>query len=118
MRFLVDECTGPKVARWLREQGHEVFLVYDEARGMQDEPIIQKAFAENWILITNDKDFGEGLQRTTPAQRRRFSTPCRRTSFKQNRDSATTARKLRGSAGRSICRRHRNARSLCPRIAI
>jgi len=32
MRFLVDECTGPKVARWLREQGHEVFSVYDEAR--------------------------------------------------------------------------------------
>jgi predicted nuclease of predicted toxin-antitoxin system len=59
MRFLVDECTGLRVARWLREQGHEVFSVYDEARGMEDEPIIQKAFAENWILITNDKDFGE-----------------------------------------------------------
>jgi predicted nuclease of predicted toxin-antitoxin system len=59
MRFLVDECTGPKVARWLREQGHEVFSVYDEARGMEDELIIQKASAENWILITNDKDFGE-----------------------------------------------------------
>src|SRR5437763_11796699 len=59
MRFIVDECTGPKVARWLREQGHEVFSVYDEARGMEDEAIIQKAFAESWILITNDKDFGE-----------------------------------------------------------
>jgi len=59
MRFIVDECTGPKVARWLREQGHEVFSVYDEARGMEDDLIIQKAFAESWILITNDKDFGE-----------------------------------------------------------
>jgi predicted nuclease of predicted toxin-antitoxin system len=59
MRFLVDECTGPKVARWLREQGHEVFSVYDEARGVEDETIIRKAFAESWILITNDKDFGE-----------------------------------------------------------
>jgi predicted nuclease of predicted toxin-antitoxin system len=27
MRFLVDECTGPAVARWLREQGHDVFSV-------------------------------------------------------------------------------------------
>jgi hypothetical protein len=27
MRFLVDESTGPKVARWLREQGHVVFSV-------------------------------------------------------------------------------------------
>ena len=49
MRFLVDECTGPAVAEWLREERHEVFSVYEEARGMDDTVIIQKAFAENWI---------------------------------------------------------------------
>jgi len=49
LRFLVDECTGPAVAKWLRVEGHEVFSVYDEARGVD----------EDWILITNDKDFGE-----------------------------------------------------------
>lgn len=63
MRFLVDECTGPKVAHWLRVQGHEVFSVYEQARGMDDEGIIAKAFDENWILITNDKDFGEKVYR-------------------------------------------------------
>jgi predicted nuclease of predicted toxin-antitoxin system len=63
MRFLVDESTGPAVARWLREQGHAVFSVYDEARGSDDDTIIQKAFIENWILITNDKDFGEKVYR-------------------------------------------------------
>ena len=63
MRFLVDECTGPAMARWLREQKHEVFSVYEEARGMDDDAIIQKAFDENWILITNDKDFGEKVYR-------------------------------------------------------
>ena len=63
MRFLVDECTGPAVARWLRAQHHEVFSVYDEARGLEDAAILQKAFAENWILITNDKDFGEKIYR-------------------------------------------------------
>lgn len=63
MRFLVDECTGPKVAKWLRDQGHEIFSVYDEARGMDDEDIIRKADAEGWILITNDKDFGEKVYR-------------------------------------------------------
>ena len=31
MRFLVDECTGPTVAKWLRGKSHEVFSVYDEA---------------------------------------------------------------------------------------
>jgi predicted nuclease of predicted toxin-antitoxin system len=63
MRFLVDECTGPGVAQWLREHGHEVFSVYDEARGMSDPDIVEKAFAENRILITNDKDFGERIYR-------------------------------------------------------
>lgn len=63
MRFLVDECTGPAVAEWLKAQGHEVFSVYDEARGLDDESIIRKAYAENWILITNDKDFGEKIYR-------------------------------------------------------
>jgi len=63
MRFLVDECTGPAVAEWLRAQQHEVFSVYDEARGMGDGDIIQKAFTENWILITNDKDYGEKVYR-------------------------------------------------------
>ncbi len=63
MRFLVDECTGPKVASWLRDQKHEVFSVFDEARGMDDDRIIQKAFAEDWILITNDKDFGDKVYR-------------------------------------------------------
>jgi len=63
MRFLVDECTGPAVARWLRERRHEVFSVYEEARGMDDEEIIQRAFTENRFLITNDKDFGEKVYR-------------------------------------------------------
>ena len=59
MRFLVDECTGVRVARWLEEQGYEVFSVYEQARGINDDLIIKKAFDENWIVITNDKDFGE-----------------------------------------------------------
>jgi len=63
MRFLVDECTGPKVAAWLQSQGHEIFSVFDEARGIEDDKIIQKAHDENWILITNDKDFGEKVYR-------------------------------------------------------
>jgi predicted nuclease of predicted toxin-antitoxin system len=63
MRFLVDECTGPTVARWLREHEHDVFSVYEEARGMGDRDVVQKAFVENRILITNDKDSGERIYR-------------------------------------------------------
>ncbi|MCL0067787.1 DUF5615 family PIN-like protein [Peptococcaceae bacterium] len=50
---------GPAVVRWLREQKHEVFSVYEEARGIDDNNIIRKTFEEHRILITNDKDFGE-----------------------------------------------------------
>ncbi len=56
----MDECTGPAVARWLREE-HEVFSVHDEARGASDDEVIERAFAGGWILITNDKDFGEKI---------------------------------------------------------
>lgn len=63
MRFLVDECTGVRVADWLRKEGYEVFSVYEQARGATDDLIIQKALDEDWILITNDKDFGEKVYR-------------------------------------------------------
>jgi predicted nuclease of predicted toxin-antitoxin system len=63
MRFLVDECAGPALARWLREHDHEVFSVYDQARSVDDDFIIAKAYAENWILITIDKDFGAKIYR-------------------------------------------------------
>ena len=63
MRFLLDESTGPHAAKWLAQQGNEVFSVYDSARGLDDDAVIQKAYQENWILITNDKDFGEKVYR-------------------------------------------------------
>lgn len=63
MRFIVDECTGPNAAKWLREQGYVVFSAHEQSRGAADDVLIEKAFAENWILITNDKDFGEKVYR-------------------------------------------------------
>jgi predicted nuclease of predicted toxin-antitoxin system len=63
MRFLVDESTGPAVADWLREDGHDVFSVFSQSRGISDQEIMQKAFSEGWILVTNDKDFGEKVYR-------------------------------------------------------
>jgi predicted nuclease of predicted toxin-antitoxin system len=59
MRFLVDECSGPGLAKWLREQQHDVFSVYDEARGLTDSKVLEKAHMEDRILITLDKGFGE-----------------------------------------------------------
>lgn len=63
MRFLVDECTGPTVAQWLRDQGYEVFSIYEDQRGLSDEAILEKAHREQWVIVTNDKDFGEKVFR-------------------------------------------------------
>jgi predicted nuclease of predicted toxin-antitoxin system len=59
MRFLVDECTGPVVAEWLRQQVHDVFSVFEQARGLDDDAVLQQACVENRIIVTNDKDFGD-----------------------------------------------------------
>ncbi len=69
MRFLVDECTGPAAASWLRAQGHDVFSVYEQARGLDDDEIIRKAFEDNRILVTNDKEFGEKVFREKQSHR-------------------------------------------------
>jgi predicted nuclease of predicted toxin-antitoxin system len=63
MRFLVDECTGPAVAQWLREQGYDVFSVYEDHRGLSDDEILEKAYRDGWVILTNDKDFGEKVFR-------------------------------------------------------
>jgi predicted nuclease of predicted toxin-antitoxin system len=58
MQFLVDECCGPVVARWLREQGHDVRRVADVSPGLDDANVLELAHGEDRVLITNDKGFG------------------------------------------------------------
>ena len=69
MRFLIDECTGSIVAEWLRGLHHDVFSVYDEARGLDDNSIIEKALIEDYIIVTNDKDFCELVFRMSKQHR-------------------------------------------------
>ncbi len=59
MRFVVDECTGPAVASWLRSRGHDVVSIYDDAPRMLDDDILPLAVREDRIVVTNDKDFGD-----------------------------------------------------------
>ena len=59
IKFVVDECTGPKVAAWLGSQGYDVFSVFHQIRGSSDIKILEKANLEKRVIITNDKDFGE-----------------------------------------------------------
>jgi predicted nuclease of predicted toxin-antitoxin system len=63
LRFLVDECTGPAVAPWLSTQGHNLLSIFHTDRGAPDTAVLARALAEDRILVTNDKGFGEMIFR-------------------------------------------------------
>ena len=52
MRFLIDECLPPSIARLLRAAGHDCAHVYELGLGgLPDEQIMARADRENRILI-------------------------------------------------------------------
>jgi predicted nuclease of predicted toxin-antitoxin system len=89
MRFLVDECIGPSVVRWLRENNHDATSAYENCRGWSDESILEKAYSEGRIVVTIDKDFGEMVFRRKLNNcgvillRSRFSGPSKKISMMQ-----------------------------------
>lgn len=59
MRFLIDENIGQSVVRYLSEKGHDVIVAATgELSSHEDIFLLNYAFQENRIVITNDKDFG------------------------------------------------------------
>lgn len=63
MKFLIDECVGKLVHTWLKQNNYETICVQEENKGVSDHWVLQKAFDENRILITCDKDFGDMIFR-------------------------------------------------------
>ncbi|MEA3349724.1 MAG: DUF5615 family PIN-like protein [Chloroflexota bacterium] len=63
MRFLADECCDTALVEALRENGHDVLYVVESMRGTTDEKVLARAFSEERLLITEDKDFGELVYR-------------------------------------------------------
>ena len=59
MRFLADENLHADLVRWLRSQGHDVSYAAETAAGEPDESVLRRARAEDRVLVTDDKDFGE-----------------------------------------------------------
>ena len=59
MRFLLDESAEYRLAGFLEDLGHDVTSVSrDYPRSLTDQAILEIAFAEQRIVITNDADFG------------------------------------------------------------
>lgn len=59
MKFLVDICAGRRLAEWLKQRGHDVVESREKDLALTDHAILEWAKAENRILVTMDKDFGE-----------------------------------------------------------
>ena len=59
LKFIVDESTGHSAAEFLKEKGHDTVFVGDIEKGISDREILEQAFEENRIIVTNDKYFGE-----------------------------------------------------------
>ena len=60
MRFLLDENAELRIAAFLTQAGHDVTsIVQDHPRSISDEQVLAIAHAEQRIIITNDRDFGD-----------------------------------------------------------
>ncbi|RLF92961.1 hypothetical protein DRN50_07985 [Thermococci archaeon] len=58
LRFLADESCDFAVVRALRAEGYDVFAVSEVMRRSDDRELIEQAYREKRILLTEDKDFG------------------------------------------------------------
>jgi predicted nuclease of predicted toxin-antitoxin system len=60
MRFLLDENADLRLRPVLLELGHDVTAIaVDYQASISDRDVLDLAYAEGRILITNDRDFGE-----------------------------------------------------------
>lgn len=59
MNILADENLDALIIEWLRESGHDVEWAVELTPGEEDERPAELARAEDRVLITRDRDFGE-----------------------------------------------------------
>ena len=59
MQFLANENFPLDVVEALRTEGHDVAWIRTDAPASKDHNILKRAVAENRVLLTLDKDFGD-----------------------------------------------------------
>lgn len=59
MKFLVDSCLSKYAVDELRQCNYDTIWIAEENNDPGDEVILERAYNENRILVTADKDFGE-----------------------------------------------------------
>jgi predicted nuclease of predicted toxin-antitoxin system len=65
VRWLADECLDAGLVRRLRGAGHDVSYIAEMASGTTDVEIIRRAHNDGRLLLTEDKDFGELVFRSS-----------------------------------------------------
>src|ERR1051325_590667 len=58
MRFLADKSCDFAVVRALRGDGHDVLAVSEFQQRSVDQELMERAYVEGRVLLTEDKDFG------------------------------------------------------------
>jgi predicted nuclease of predicted toxin-antitoxin system len=59
MRILANENFPGEAVEALRRAGHEVLWIRTDAPGLSDRAVLARASAEDRLVLTFDKDFGE-----------------------------------------------------------
>ena len=59
MRFVADESCDYAAVRALRNEGYDVVAVAEAAPQTEDPDVLELAYQENRVLLTEDKDFGQ-----------------------------------------------------------
>jgi predicted nuclease of predicted toxin-antitoxin system len=59
MKYLADENVARRIVEWLRVRGDDVLFASEVRAGEIDEAWLQQAEAEQRLILTADKDFGE-----------------------------------------------------------
>jgi len=59
MNILTDENVSLLIVEQLRKEKHQVYNIFEMARGSTDVTVLDLANQQKALLITGDKDFGE-----------------------------------------------------------
>ncbi|MCL4515475.1 MAG: DUF5615 family PIN-like protein [Firmicutes bacterium] len=59
MRFLANENIPSPSIRVLRDEGHNVISISEESPGISDSVVLARAHADQLVLITFDRDYGQ-----------------------------------------------------------
>jgi predicted nuclease of predicted toxin-antitoxin system len=63
VRLLADENVPRTIVAWLRGQGHDVLYAAESRSQAPDADLLTEAEAQGYVVLTEDKDFGELVYR-------------------------------------------------------